>query len=179
MSVSPAGSGPRVAPSMRSAANATARITPVWNLRHRGAARDDRPMLSRRCQFQLAGRLWTIDAERVEFAKLMEEPFLRRYGNDCTGAGQQNRLAHLAIPIAKGQLLALESCHTELGPPDVGVDAGIVELVYAGRHFGNAANGEPRRIVPLGHRPPRRLREAALHLHGPPLLETGVPAHRH
>src|SRR5262249_13933938 len=128
---------------------------------------------------ELARGIRSIEAERVEFAELVQEALLRRDRDEAARPGQQHWLAHLAIPVAEGELLALETGDAELRSAGVGVHAGIVGLVGARRRLGDAAHGEPGRVVALGHPAAGELGEAVLHLGRAPLLLAAMPGRRH
>src|SRR5690606_31974997 len=54
-----------------------------------------------------------VDAERIEFAVLMQETLLRRHADQHFRRGYENRLAELAVPVAQRQPDALEGSQVE------------------------------------------------------------------
>src|SRR3954467_7277151 len=63
---------------------------------------------------QLAFALRAVIAERVELGDLVQETFLRRHRHHHAAIDQQDRLAQLQVPVAQGQLRALEGGDREL-----------------------------------------------------------------
>src|SRR5215813_11557397 len=104
-----------------------------------------------RRRLELAGRLRPVEAERIELAELMQEALLWRHRDQRPRRRQQHRLTQLTVPVAEGELLALEAGDAELGAADIGVHAGIVGLVRARRGLGDAAHRQPSGVVALGH----------------------------
>src|SRR4051812_4655574 len=67
---------------------------------------------------QLAFALRAVIAERVELGDLVQETFLRRDRHHHAAVDQQDRLAQLKVPVAQGQLCALEGGDREIRPLD-------------------------------------------------------------
>src|SRR5882762_1910211 len=83
--------------------------------RQRRNMRDLR-VFNRGASMQLAFGFGPIDAERIEFRRLMQEPFLRRNRYDHASVDQQDGLAKLQVPVPQRQPLAFERGNGKIRP---------------------------------------------------------------
>src|SRR5882757_9197134 len=65
---------------------------------------------------QFAFGFGPVDAERIEFRDLMQEPLLRRDRDDHASVDQQDGLAKLQIPVTQRQPLSFERGNGKIRP---------------------------------------------------------------
>src|SRR6516165_1455251 len=100
----------------------------------------------------------------------MEKSRLRRDRDKRARLVEEDRLAHLAVPGAEAQGLALVAAELKLVAAKIGGNGRGVERLCARRRLTDSAHGEPCGVVAVGHPAFGKTQEAVLQLRRTPFL---------